>query len=61
MPGGNMRIARITIAVVLGLIAAFFLYATMTVPMISATAPAILTLGAAVAAWFTWPKRKTHH
>lgn len=49
---------RIAFAVVLALVAAFFLYATMTVPLISATAPALLTLGAAAGAWFAWPKRK---
>jgi 1,4-dihydroxy-2-naphthoate octaprenyltransferase len=49
---------RITLAVVLGVVAAFFLYATLTVPMISATAPAILTLGTAAAAWFAWPRTK---
>jgi hypothetical protein len=32
-------------------------YATLTVPSISATGPAILTVGAAVAAWLIWPKK----
>lgn len=36
-----------------------FAYITLTVPMISAAAPAILTLGFGAVAWFLWPKH--HH
>ena len=47
---------RKALATALGLVAAFFLYATMTVPVIAATAPALLTVAFAAAAYFVWPK-----
>jgi hypothetical protein len=47
---------RKIVAVILGLLAAFFAYATLTVPAISATAPAILTIACALGAWFIWPR-----
>jgi hypothetical protein len=47
---------RKIVAIILGVVGAFFLYATLTVPAISATAPAILTIACALAAWFVWPR-----
>jgi hypothetical protein len=47
---------RKALAVVLGLLTALMLYVTLTVPSISATAPAILAVALGVAAWFVWPK-----
>jgi Short C-terminal domain len=48
--------ARKIIAVILGLVAAFFLYVVVTIPLIAATAPAILLLACALGAYFVWPK-----
>jgi hypothetical protein len=47
---------RKALAVALGLLTALMLYVTLTVPSISATAPAILAVALGVAAWFVWPK-----
>jgi hypothetical protein len=47
---------RKIVAIILGVVAAFFLYATLTLPAISATAPAILTIAFALGAWFLWPR-----
>jgi hypothetical protein len=49
---------RKTLAIILGLLTALFLYVTLTVPSISATAPAILAVALGVATWFAWPKHR---
>lgn len=51
------RIFRRTLSIVCVLLFVLFGYMTLTVPMIVATAPAILTLAAATLAWLFWPKR----
>ena len=43
-------------AIILGVVGAFFLYVTVTIPLISATAPAILTIACALGTWFLWPR-----
>jgi hypothetical protein len=47
---------RKTFAIALGLACALMLYVTLTVPSISATAPAILAVALGVATWFAWPR-----
>jgi hypothetical protein len=49
---------RKALAVVLGLLTALMLYVTLTVPSISATAPAILAVALGVATWFAWPRHR---
>lgn len=49
---------RKVLSVVCGLLFVLFGYMALTVPMVSAAAPAILMLGCGTAAWFLWPK---HH
>ncbi|MBM2823522.1 MAG: hypothetical protein HW413_2268 [Thermoleophilia bacterium] len=51
-----MQDQRKVAAIVLAVVGAFFLYATLTLPAISATAPAILTIACALGAWFLWPR-----
>lgn len=51
-----MEVLRVLVAIVFGAFAALMLYTTMTVPMISATAPALLTIASLAVAWFAWPK-----
>ena len=46
---------RQVVSVILGLAAAFFLYATFTLPAISATAPAVLTIACGLGAWLYGP------
>ena len=46
-------------AIILAVLAAFFLYAVFTLPAISTTAPAILLIACAVGAWFLWPRDST--
>jgi hypothetical protein len=50
---------RKALAILLGLLCALFFYITLTVPTISATAPAILAVALGVATWFAWPKHKS--
>jgi hypothetical protein len=54
-----LRTARIVASVAALLFALLMLYATLTVPAISATAPALLTIAFGVLAWFVWPHRKS--
>jgi hypothetical protein len=49
---------RRALAIVLALLTALMLYVTLTVPSISATAPAILAVALGVATWFAWPKHR---
>lgn len=46
-------------AIILAVGAAFFLYAVFTLPAISTTAPAILTIACALGAWFLWPRDRS--
>ena len=52
-----MKTARIIFAVILGLFALIMLYNVFTVPVIAATAPAVLLIAASVAAYLVYP----HH
>ena len=49
---------RKALAIILGLLTAIFFYVTLTVPAISATAPAILAVALGVATWFAWPRHQ---
>lgn len=40
------------------LLALFFWYVTLTVPMISATAPGMIAIALSVTIYFLWPKRR---
>lgn len=53
-----MNDVRKVVAVAIGLFAALMLYVTMTVPAIAATAPALLTIAFAAAAFFVWPRHR---
>lgn len=52
-----MRTIRWILVAILGLLAVSFGYATMTVPAIAATAPAILTIGCLIGVYLAWPKK----
>lgn len=52
------RWLRLTLAVVVLLFALLFWYMTLTVPMISATAPALIAIVLSFATYFVWPKRR---
>lgn len=43
---------------VLSLLALLFWYMALTVPMISAAAPAVIAIALSVAVYFTWPKHR---
>jgi Flp pilus assembly protein TadB len=45
-------------AVILALLALLFWFMTLTVPMVSAAAPALIALALTVAVYFVWPKHK---
>ncbi len=49
---------RKALSIILWLLVALFAYITLTVPMIAAAAPAIITVALAVAAFLMWPKRR---
>lgn len=53
-----MKALRKTLSILAALLAALMAYATLTMPAISATAPAIFTVALAAVAWFLWPKKK---
>jgi hypothetical protein len=57
-PNRKATTMRKALAILLGLLTALFLYVTLTVPAISATAPAILAVALAVATWFAWPRHR---
>jgi len=44
-------------SIVLALLAALFLYDALTVPQFAATAPAVIAIALAVAAFFMWPRK----
>jgi len=48
---------RKALAIILIVFCALMLYVTMTVPVFAATAPALLTIALAIAAYVAWPKR----
>jgi hypothetical protein len=48
---------RKALAIILIAFCGLMLYTTLTVPLFAATAPALLTIALAVAAYFAWPKR----
>jgi hypothetical protein len=50
--------ARKTISVLFVLLVLLFGYITLTVPMIAATAPALITIVLAVAAFIVWPRHR---
>jgi hypothetical protein len=50
---------RKIITTVVVLLAILFWYMTLTVPMISATAPGLIALALSVLAYFIWPKKQT--
>jgi len=52
------RKLRITLSVICILLFLFFAYAALTVPMISATTPALFTIATGLLAWFAWPKHQ---
>ena len=45
-------------SIILWLTAALFAYVTLTVPAFAATAPALITIALAVAAFFMWPRKR---
>lgn len=49
---------RKTLSILCILLAVLFAYVTLTVPAFEATAPALITIALAVAAWFAWPKKR---
>jgi hypothetical protein len=52
----NEIAVRKLFAVVCGIAAAFFAYVTLTVPLIAATAPAILCIAAIAGTILLWPR-----
>jgi len=44
-------------SVLLWLLAALFMYDALTVPAFAATAPAVIAIALAVAAFFMWPRK----
>jgi len=48
---------RWILTVVAALLALLFWYMTLTVPMVSATAPAVIAVALTVGVFFAWPKR----
>jgi len=50
---------RKLLTAVLILAALLMAWVTLTVPMVAATAPALITIALVVATYFAWPKRNT--
>lgn len=49
---------RWLLTAVIIIVALFFWYVTLTVPMISATAPAMIAIALSIMTYFIWPKRR---
>jgi hypothetical protein len=54
-----MTALRKTGTVLLASVGALMLLVALTVPLVAATAPAVLGMGAMAGAWLVWPKRPT--
>jgi hypothetical protein len=48
---------KIAVSILVGIASGIMTYVAMDAPMITATAPAILAVGAAAAAYIAWPKQ----
>lgn len=53
-----MNVARWILTGIVIVSALLFWYITISVPMISATAPAVIAIALSILAYFVWPKRR---